>query len=155
MSDTSILLPTGQRVDGEQLTVSATAVVRQRFNIADPASATGLATVPVTQPTPTEPGLSVRPITRGSSAAISRVNDTATSTLLKSANSGRISLTIVNDSSALLYVSKGNVTVSATVYTYKLNQDETLTIDDYTGQVNGVWATDPGDGGAQITEVTT
>ena len=99
-------------------------------------------------------GSVVRPPTQGTSPTTARVNDTATSTMLRPSNPSRISLTIINESSAVLYVLKGTGTASASNYTYKLIQGDTLTIDDYTGQVNGVWATDPNDGAAQMTEVT-
>ncbi len=98
-------------------------------------------------------GTTVRPPTQGTSPTTSRVNDTSINTILRPVNINRISLTIVNESSAVLYVLKGTGVASSTNYTYKLSQNDTLTIDDYTGQVNGVWATDPNDGAAQMTEV--
>lgn len=127
MSNSHVRVPvdsTGKYVDAEQLTVGGQTVHRQRVSM------------------------------RGDTATFASVADTAVSTTLKAANENRISLTIVNDSSAQLYVLKGSGTASSTAYTYILDQYGTVTIEDYTGQVNGVWASDPGDGAARITEVT-
>lgn len=154
-SDTFVQVPTGEKIDASGLTVGGNSVQRQRMVMADPNAAGGQASVLNTQPAVSEYGVTVRPITRGNTATVTRVSDTATSTILDTATSGRISLTIVNDASTTLFILKGSGTASATNYTYRLNQYETLTIDDFTGQVNGVWETDANDGGAQVTEVTT
>lgn len=116
--------PAGKKVDADQVTVGGQTVQRQRVTM------------------------------RGANSAVSRVADTATSTTLQAANENRVSLTIVNDSSAVLYVLLGSGTASVTNYTHVLEQYGAKTIEDYTGQVNGVWASDPGDGGAQVTEVS-
>lgn len=155
MSNVFVQVPTGEKIDGELLAVGGNNVIRQRQNLADPTVDVALARVLNATPAPTDYALVTRPITRGATAAVTRVSDTATSTLLKSANANRVSLTLVNDASTTLLVLKGSGTASATNYTYRLNQYDTLTIDDYTGQVNGVWETDANDGGAQVTEVTT
>jgi len=98
-------------------------------------------------------GLVVRPITKGELSSVARINDTLVSTVFREANLFRASLTIVNDSSAALYVLKANGTASPTNYSYRLEQYSTLEILDYIGRVTGVWAADPNDGGAQITEI--
>lgn len=155
MGDAFVQVPTGEKIDGSSLTVGGNTVQRQRNTIADPNTAAAQAAVKNQHPAPTDYGLAVRPITRGSTATVSRVADTATSTILKTANTGRISLTIVNDASTTLFVLKGSGTVTTTNYTYRLDQYDTVTIDDWAGQVNGLWETDANDGGAQVTEVTT
>lgn len=95
--------------------------------------------------------LSVTPTLSGSTT-IGSVNDTNVSTTLITANTGRKQLTIVNDSTAILYVLLGSGTASATNYTYRLDQYYTAIVDAYSGQVNGVWASDAS-GAARITEV--
>lgn len=90
---------------------------------------------------------------KGATANLSSVSDSASSTTIKIANPARQSVTITNDSSARLYLGYTSGSVSTTVYSFSLAQHETVVIDDYTGQINGIWASDPGDGGARITEV--
>ncbi len=126
MADSYIQVPTdstGKKVDSDQVTVSGQTVQRQRISM------------------------------RGANAANSSVADSATSVTLKAANENRVSLTIVNDSTALLYVLKGSGAASVTAYTYVLDQGGTVTIEDYTGQVNGIWESAAG-GAARVTEVT-
>lgn len=90
-----------------------------------------------------------------STGAVTNVNDTATSTTLIAANSARRGLIITNTSSAVLYVRVAAGTASATMFTYRLPQNATQEIMySYTGIVTGVWATDPNDGVAVITELT-
>lgn len=91
---------------------------------------------------------------RGSSASVTAVADSATSGTLLASNSSRVTATITNDSSARLYVRYGAGAATTTDYTFSLAQHETVVVDDYSGQINGIWATDPNDGGARITEVT-
>jgi len=88
----------------------------------------------------------------GATSAVTQVGDATTSTTLKALNANRIRLTITNDSSAVLYVKEG-ATASATSYTYRLAQYDAVIIDDYTGVVNGIWASDAG-GFAYVTEIT-
>lgn len=90
-----------------------------------------------------------------SAGAVTNVNDTATSTTLIAANANRRGLIITNTSSAILYVRMASGTASATMFTYRLPQNATQEIMyAYTGIVTGVWATDPNDGVAVITELT-
>lgn len=90
-----------------------------------------------------------------STGAVTNVNDTATSTTLLAANTARRGVIITNTSSAILYVRLASGTASATMFTYRLPQNATQEIMfPYTGVITGVWATDPGDGVAAITELT-
>ena len=90
---------------------------------------------------------------RGSSSSVTAVADTASSTQLLASNADRLEATITNDSSADLYVKLGT-TASATSYTVKLGQHETYIVDKYTGRIDGIWASNPDDGSARITEIT-
>lgn len=97
------------------------------------------------------------PTTEAASAtgSVTNVADTATSTTLLAANSSRRGVIITNTSSAILYVRLASGTASATMFTYRLPQNATQEIPfPYTGVITGVWATDPGDGVAAITELT-
>lgn len=88
-----------------------------------------------------------------SSPSVTSVNDTATSTTLISANADRLEVEVVNTSSAALFILKGSGTASSSNFTARLEQYDYYTTD-YTGQINGVWASDPNDGAAIITEST-
>lgn len=85
------------------------------------------------------------------SVAGTQVAASTSSTLLNAATPSRNTLTIVNDSSATLYVKYGTG-ASSTSYTHKLFQDDTLIIDDYNGAVYGAWQV--ATGYAYVTETT-
>lgn len=84
----------------------------------------------------------------------SQVADTASSATLLSANAARVGVLLTNDSSARLYVRLSAAAASTTNYSFSLAQHETWEDDKYTGEIRGIWATDPGDGGAKVTETT-
>lgn len=85
---------------------------------------------------------------------LTQVSDTATSTTLLSANTARKGCSIQNDSSATLYIKTGT-TASATDYTARLVQYAYWESPyGFTGRIDGIWATDPNDGAARITEYT-
>lgn len=87
-------------------------------------------------------------------ATVTSVADTAFNATLKAANTSRKGLAITNDSSARLYIKLGT-TASTTDYTVSLAQHGYYEVPfGYTGQVDGIWASDPGDGGARVTELT-
>ena len=86
---------------------------------------------------------------------VTNVNDTATSTTLLAANTARKGVILTNTSSAILYVRMASGTASATMFTYRLPQNATQEVMyPYTGIITGVWATDPNDGVAVVTELT-
>lgn len=91
---------------------------------------------------------------RGSTVAVTSVADTATSTTLLAANVNRLRASIVNDSTAALYVLEGAGTASTTNYSHVLFQYDELIINDSTVAITGIWATDPNTGAARITSVT-
>jgi hypothetical protein len=82
----------------------------------------------------------------------SSVGDSASSATLLSANTSRKGFTIVNESTADLYVKYGT-TASLTDYTVKLPPYSTMHEESYTGRVDGIWSSDAG-GNARITELT-
>jgi hypothetical protein len=87
-------------------------------------------------------------------ATVTTVADTATSTTLLASNANRLGAAIQNDSSAVLYVKFGT-TASATDYTVRMVQYAYYEVPyGYTGRIDGIWASDPGDGAARITELT-
>lgn len=92
--------------------------------------------------------------TRSATGTTSQVADTASSTTLLASNANRLGAAIQNDSSAVLYLKCGT-TASATDYTARLVQYAYYEVPfNYTGRIDGIWATDPGDGAARITEFT-
>lgn len=90
---------------------------------------------------------------KSASAAITSVNDTATSTTLLSSNASRLGFSIFNDSTEILYVKFGT-TASSTDYNVKLQpQGYFEDAFRYTGRVDGIWANDAS-GAAKIAELT-
>jgi len=88
------------------------------------------------------------------SGAVTNVNDSATSVTLLASNTSRKACVITNTSSAILYVRLASGTASALMFTYRLPQNATQEITmPYTGIITGVWATDPNDGVAVVTEL--
>jgi hypothetical protein len=87
----------------------------------------------------------------------SSVNDSATAVSLIASNSGRKGLIITNDSSARLFVGLGTVDPTTTDYTFVIHGGQTWEMRPdavFTGQLKGIWETDPNDGAARITELT-
>lgn len=96
----------------------------------------------------------VASLPKASGATVSTVADTASSTTLLSSNASRLGASIQNDSSAVLYIKCGT-TASATDYSARLVQYAYWEAPfGYTGRIDGIWASDPGDGAARITEFT-
>ena len=85
-------------------------------------------------------------------STVTSVADTASSTTLLSSNASRKGFRITNTSSAVLYVKYGT-TASATDFTARLPQYAYLEENLYDGRVDGIWASDPGDGAALITSL--
>lgn len=88
---------------------------------------------------------------RASTSVTTCISGATTSLTLKASNTGRIRATIYNNSTQNLYVKEG-ATASATSYTYLLGSGDLVIIDDYVGQVDGVW--NGVNGSAQVSEVT-
>lgn len=90
----------------------------------------------------------------GSDTAIrATVNDTSSSTTLLASNALRKGWRIKNTSSAVLHIAYGG-TASATNCIESLAQNAfagDAGIGIYTGDITGVWASDPGDGVAVVT----
>jgi hypothetical protein len=84
-----------------------------------------------------------------STAVVTSVADTATSTTLKAANAAAKERIIQNDSTSILYIKHGT-TASATDYTIKLGADDVWATE-YNGRIDGIWSADAS-GAAKITE---
>lgn len=83
------------------------------------------------------------------------VADSAVSGTILAANSARKRAIITNDSSAILYVAYGAGPATSTDYTVTVQPSgDTHVVEVYTGIITGIWATDPNDGGARVTELT-
>lgn len=91
---------------------------------------------------------------RSTTAVVTAVADNAASVELLAANPYRLGATIWNDSSIAVYVKLGT-TASATSYTVKLASGAYYEVPfGYTGKIDGIWVSDPGDGACRITELT-
>jgi len=91
---------------------------------------------------------------RSGTAATSQVADNASDVQLLASNASRLKYTIVNDSSAILFIRCGGGAASTTNYSVKIAPNALWEDRDFTGEVRGIWATDPNDGAARITEYT-
>lgn len=90
-------------------------------------------------------------------ATRSSVADNAVAVSLIAANASRKGLVITNDSSARLFVGYGTVDPTTTDYTFVIYSGQTWEMKPdavFTGQLKGIWETDPNDGAARITELT-
>jgi len=88
-------------------------------------------------------------------ATRSAVADSATSGTILASNSARKRAIITNDSTAVLYLAYGAGPATSTDYTVTLQPSgDTHVVEVYTGIITGIWATDPGTGGARVTELT-
>lgn len=90
-------------------------------------------------------------------ATRTQVNDSATAVSLVAANTGRKGLVITNDSSARVFVGYGATAPTTTNYTFVILSGQTWEMTPsnvFTGQLQGIWETDPNDGAARITELT-
>lgn len=90
---------------------------------------------------------------KATTASVSSVNDTASSTTLLAINTNRLGATVHNDSTVVLYLKLG-ATASATSFTVKMAADGYYEVPyGYTGIIDGIWASDAS-GAARITELT-
>lgn len=88
-------------------------------------------------------------------ATRTQVADSATDVLVLASNVARVGATIWNDSSATLFLGLGTVAVTATNYTARIVTGAYYEVPKgFTGEIRGIWATDPGDGAARVTELT-
>lgn len=97
--------------------------------------------------------LPVQP-TRAATSALTTVADNAASVTILASNANRLKALITNDSSARLYLRFEGAAASTANYGVSLAQFETWEELTYTGEIRGIWASDPGDGAARITEFT-
>lgn len=89
---------------------------------------------------------------RGPSSTVSVVASSVPSVQLLAANTSRIEAIIYNDSPTdTLYVKYGT-SASASSFTMKLEPDDAVSVDTYTGIIHGAWSAANGD--AKVTEVT-
>lgn len=85
---------------------------------------------------------------------VTAVADNAASVTLLAANTARKGATIVNTSTALLYVKCGATATTAS-FTVILNTNQYWECPfGYTGVIDGIWASDPNTGSAVVTEFT-
>jgi len=98
--------------------------------------------------------LSTKELRAGTSTR-SQVADSATDAQILASNTSRLGAAVYNDSSAILYLGVGTTTVTTSNYTCKLFPNGYFEVPaGFTGELRGLWATDPNDGGAKVTELT-
>lgn len=90
-------------------------------------------------------------IVGGSSSVHTTQAASLTEVTIAATNSSRVSVQIHNNSSNTLYIKYGTG-VSAGSFTFKLRKDDWAFIDDFRGQITGVW--NGTNGNAQITETS-
>ena len=91
---------------------------------------------------------------RSATPTITSVADIATSTTLLALNTNRLGASFHNTSSAILYLKCG-ATATVTKFTVRMVQYAYYELPyQYTGIVDGIWASDPNDGSCLITEFT-
>lgn len=90
----------------------------------------------------------------GGTGTTSSVADNAASVTILAANANRFSFSVTNDSSATLYLKLAAAAASLTDYTVQVPTNSFFSDDTYAGEVRGIWASDPGDGAARVTEIT-
>lgn len=91
--------------------------------------------------------------TRAATPTQTTVADSATNVTILASNANRLGATIENDSSAVLYLKLG-ATATTTSYSARLVQYSYYEVPfNYTGIIDGIWASDPGDGAARVTEL--
>lgn len=107
-----------------------------------------------TQPVSVASTVAVKEV-RAATPTQSTVADSASSVTVLASNANRLGASIENDSSAVLYLKLG-ATASITSYTVRMVQYAYYEVPSgYTGVIDGIWATDPGDGAARVTELAT
>lgn len=89
---------------------------------------------------------------RADTGTLTTVADSASSVTILASNANRVQAYITNDSSARLYLRFEAAAASTSNYGISLAQFETHIEDRYTGEIRGIWASDPGDGAARVTE---
>ena len=94
-------------------------------------------------------------VAMAATATRTSVADSATAVTILASNGNRKGAVITNDSSAVLYLGLGAVNPTTSDYTAKIFTGQTYEPPAcFTGDIKGIWDTDPNDGGARVTELT-
>lgn len=97
--------------------------------------------------------LPVKPA-KASTGTGTQVADSATAVEIVAANADRKGVYIHNNSTVNLFIRLGTVNPTVTDFTDVIPPEQTFKDFVYTGQIKGIWASDPGTGGANVTELT-
>jgi hypothetical protein len=89
-------------------------------------------------------------------SSFTQVADNAASTTLLAANASRLGAIITNTSSAILFIRLDGGTVTTANYSHRIaaSGGSYEVPFQHTGAITGIWASDPGDGNANITDFT-
>lgn len=100
----------------------------------------------------------LRPVTPvgATRATFSQVADNASNVTLLTANGGRLGAIVTNTSSAVLFIRLDGGAATTGAYSARLaaSGGSYEVPFGYAGIITGIWASDPGDGNANITEFT-
>lgn len=125
--------------------------------IALPASGGAVAGGTSTNPVRVDPtGTTTQPTkeVRSTTGTVTSTSDNASNVTLLAANANRLGAIVQNTSSGILYVKCG-ATATTTSFTVRLAQFGYWECPfGYTGIIDAIWATDPNDGAAVVTEFT-
>lgn len=139
--------------DGDRTLVPATAADGLLVEVSNP-TGTGLTDAEL-RATPVAVSGTISTGAGPTVATRSAVADSASDTLILAANAARKNFSVTNDSTAVLYLAPGTAAASLTDYSVQIPTAGFYSDDQgYTGEVRGIWATDPGTGAARITEYT-
>jgi len=93
--------------------------------------------------------------TRSATATETQVADNAASVTILAANAARLGVSITNDSTVTLYLRMSSSAATTTVYSVPLVAGAYYEVPyGYTGEITGIWASDPNTGAARVTEFT-
>jgi hypothetical protein len=94
-------------------------------------------------------------LTKATTGTQTQVPDDASSVTILAANSNRLGATILNTSTVTLYLRLSSSAATTSNYTVALVANAYYEVPFwYSGQITGIWASDPGTGNANVTELT-
>lgn len=93
--------------------------------------------------------------TRPSTGTRTQIADTTVEGVILASNANRLGAQIYNDSTVELVLGLGTTVVTTSNYTVKIFPNGYYEVPaEFTGQIRGLWPTDPATGGAKVTELT-
>lgn len=151
-------IPSGTQTVSGAVTVSATDLdIRNLLFANDKVDVSGSSITMIDSPVDVSGSTDVEvKISKSATATQTQVPDNAASVTILASNASRKGATIVNTSTATLYLRFSSSAATTSNYTVALVAGAYYEVPfQYTGQITGIWATDPNTGNANVTEFTT